>query len=891
MKNVGKGLKQVKQLFILIMILSILFPFNYPFYFEIINGLSRPNVVLSDYRPYAYNVEYTISFTTASDKGLSAGDYVQIHFYQRTPAGDVLAGAIVNEGIQNYSSWVTVNGSTSGGIITASQTQAILHFWVPNNWTSPITNITVKILSTANFRNLGPGDYWLSINTSQETNPQMSNVFTISNPKLQSVAVSVSPPYARKNARYTIDIKTSNYDSSALTSGDNIYVNFPTGTTLPTSIPQNVVSFKYGNMEKFVSVASVSGTSVNLEVPSGISIPQNSYFTIVFYEGANILNPATPKKYVLSVETRDSNGNIKDALTDSAEYEISSTSISNLSVKIEPSQIGAVATYTIAFKTSSSGNLVSNLGEIHIKFPDNASFFIPPTISSSQVVVNNASPYRIDIFGKEIKIITSQAISANSDVVIVIQSSAGIKNPTETGNYKLSIWTSSDLTPVDTAPFTIGPSSVNSVKVTVTPQIASVQAMYVIAFQTGSFGALTSGDAIKIKFPQETYVPASIEQSKVKVNNQSVAMVSVSNNTIIITLQFAIPSGYTVAVQLSSDSGIKNPSSPRSYTVSVSTSKEIDEVQSAPYEIIKGATTSLIVSPQFPNGENGYYISVPKIEIKGDAPQGLSYSIYYKWDDAANYERYSSPISAPEGVHSLSYYASDSYGNKEQVHIQQFKVDTQKPSLVINSPEPNKTFFEKSILIMGTAEPNSTLTVSYSSNTAQIQIDSEGKFQYSFVFLNEGDTTLTFTVKDLAGNTNQVVLPIKYVFQRNIMLIVGKTTSYVNGVEVSINESPFIYKSRVLVPVRFVSETLGADVKWDSIFKIVTITLNGKVLRLQVGNTTADLNGKATQLDVAPVVRNGITFVPIRFISEAFGARVDWDSVHGIVIIVYPKNK
>jgi len=72
------------------------------------------------------------------------------------------------------------------------------------------------------------------------------------------------------------------------------------------------------------------------------------------------------------------------------------------------------------------------------------------------------------------------------------------------------------------------------------------------------------------------------------------------------------------------------------------------------------------------------------------------------------------------------------------------------------------------------------------------------------------------------------------------MLIVGKTTSYVNGVEVSINESPFIYKSRVLVPVRFVSETLGADVKWDSIFKIVTITLNGKVLRLQVGNTTAD---------------------------------------------------
>ncbi len=891
MKRIGNLLKKVKPFFVLIVILSIVLPFAYPFSQSIVNGLSTPYVTLSDYRPYASNVEYTISFTTDSNNGLTAEDSIQIYFYQRTSNGDIPAGVIINEGIQNYPSWVTVNNAICGGIITASQGQALLHFRVPDNWTTTVTNITIKISSYANFKNLGPGDYFLYVKTSKEINPKMSNLFTISNPKLQSVAVSVAPSYAGKNARYTIDIRTNNYDSSALSPGDKVYISFPAGTTLPTSIPQNTVSFKYGGIEKFVSVSSIAGNSVTLEVPSSISITKNSYFTITFYEGANILNPPNAGKYKLGVETRDNSGNVKDSITDSTEYEISATSISNLSVKVEPVQIGAAATYTISFKTSSSGNLIYNFGEIHIKFPENSSFFVPPTILSTQIMVNNAPPYRVDIIGKEVKIIISQPIPANSDVVVVIQSGAGIKNPTETGTYKVAVWTSSDPNPVETPSFTIGPSSVSNVKVTVTPQIASMQAMYIITFQTGSFGALVQGDSIKIRFPQDTYIPPYIEQGKIKINAQNVSNVSVSGTTVTITIPFLVPSGYSVAVQFSPDSGIKNPSIPQNYIISVSTSKETNEVQSAPYEIIKGVTTSLVITPQSPNGENGYYISVPTIEIKGDAPQGLSYSIYYKWDDAVNYEKYTSTINAPEGIHSLSYYASDSYGNKEQVHIQQFKVDTQKPSLLITSPEPNKTFFEKNVVISGKAEPNSSLSVIYNSNTTQVQLDAEGKFQYSFTFLSEGSATLTFTAKDMAGNITQIALPLKYTFQRNIMLIVGKVSAYINGAQVALNEAPFIYKSRVLVPIRFVSETLGADVKWDSIFKIVTITLGDKILRLQVGNTTADLNGKATILDVVPVVKNGTTFVPIRFISEAFGASVDWDATHGIVIIIYPRNK
>jgi len=852
------------------------------------NAIGKPSVVLSDYRPNQTRVRYTIAFSTQN----GPGSYMTIYFLKYTDTGDIPNMYAVNPSVTGNQITIRADSTnySSEGIIDSNGASGRLTFFVPSAAQSS-KDITVIINESAQFGNGTPGKYRIEVVVpNEQSTPAFSDYYTISNPRLQSVVVTVTPPYAGKNARYVIEAKTSNYDSSALSSGDYVYVRFPSGTSLPSSIVQNSASIKYGGTEKFFSPTSFAGDSITLEIPSGVSIPKNSYFTITFYEGANISNPQIPKKYTLSVETRSSSGNVKDELTESSEYEITATSIYNLSVKVEPDQIGALATYTFSFKTSSSGNLNANSREIHIKFPESSSFFVPPTIPVSQVTVNNANPYRVDVFGKEVKIVVAQAIQASSDVTVVIQSGAGIRNPTETNTYKVTVWTSSDPTPVDSPAFTIGPSSVSNVRVTVTPQIASMQAMYIITFQTGSFGTLSQGDAIKIKFPEGTYVPPSISPEKAKINNQSATLVSTSGTTVSITVPFMIPSGYSVAVQFSSDSGIKNPSVPQKYKIVVSTSKETKEVESLLYEIIKGVTTSLSVTPQTPDSETGYYISFPTIEIKADAPQGLAYTIYYKWDNAANYEKYVLPVKALEGVHTLSYYASDSYGNNEQVHAQQFKVDTKKPSLVIASPEPGKTLFEKTVVVSGEVEPDSSLSVSYGSNMSQVQIDSEGKFQYNFTFPSEGNITLTFVAKDVAGNKTQVELPLKYVFQRNIMLVVGKPSAYINGVEVALNAAPLIYKGRVLVPIRFISETLGADVKWDDIFKIVTITLNNGVVRLQVGNLTADLNGKATVLDVAPVVKDGTTFVPVRFISEAFGANVEWDAAHGIVIVVYPKK-
>jgi hypothetical protein len=58
---------------------------------------------------------------------------------------------------------------------------------------------------------------------------------------------------------------------------------------------------------------------------------------------------------------------------------------------------------------------------------------------------------------------------------------------------------------------------------------------------------------------------------------------------------------------------------------------------------------------------------------------------------------------------------------------------------------------------------------------------------------------------------------------------------------------------------------------------------------MQVGNPEALVNGKKVMLDAPPEIRSGRTFVPIRFISEAFGAIVEWDAATRTVTVIYEK--
>jgi hypothetical protein len=120
-----------------------------------------------------------------------------------------------------------------------------------------------------------------------------------------------------------------------------------------------------------------------------------------------------------------------------------------------------------------------------------------------------------------------------------------------------------------------------------------------------------------------------------------------------------------------------------------------------------------------------------------------------------------------------------------------------------------------------------------------------------------------------------------------IMLMAFTTTSFaqlplrvvVNGNRVNFPDAePFIDDNgRTQVPVRFVSEALGAEVSWEGSTKTVTISQRDKEIKIVIGKKDYTINGEKSLMDTEALLKEDRTFIPIRFVSEGLGARVDWD--------------
>lgn len=109
----------------------------------------------------------------------------------------------------------------------------------------------------------------------------------------------------------------------------------------------------------------------------------------------------------------------------------------------------------------------------------------------------------------------------------------------------------------------------------------------------------------------------------------------------------------------------------------------------------------------------------------------------------------------------------------------------------------------------------------------------------------------------------------------------------VNGQKITLPDAqPFIdAQSRTQVPLRFVSEALGAKVGWDSKNQKVTVKLDGKNVVLYIGKKEYQVDGVTKKMDTGALLKQNRTFVPIRFVSEALGASVKWESVIRTVYI------
>jgi Copper amine oxidase N-terminal domain len=111
----------------------------------------------------------------------------------------------------------------------------------------------------------------------------------------------------------------------------------------------------------------------------------------------------------------------------------------------------------------------------------------------------------------------------------------------------------------------------------------------------------------------------------------------------------------------------------------------------------------------------------------------------------------------------------------------------------------------------------------------------------------------------------------------------GPVTVTVNGSQINLNPPPTERAGRVFVPLRGVFENLGATVVYQG--GVINATGRGHTVSLRIGSQQATVDGQQQNLDVAPFIIGASTYVPLRFVSQALGATVNYDGSNNLVAI------
>lgn len=109
----------------------------------------------------------------------------------------------------------------------------------------------------------------------------------------------------------------------------------------------------------------------------------------------------------------------------------------------------------------------------------------------------------------------------------------------------------------------------------------------------------------------------------------------------------------------------------------------------------------------------------------------------------------------------------------------------------------------------------------------------------------------------------------------SLVFVAGKAIE-VNGKLLDLEVPPVVRNGTTLVPARAILESLGLELGWDPAAGTVTATRAGLSIKLTIDDTNALVNGSSVTLEAAPAIENGSTLVPVRFLSETVGAKVDY---------------
>jgi hypothetical protein len=488
----------------------------------------------------------------------------------------------------------------------------------------------------------------------------------------------------------------------------------------------------------------------------------------------------------------------------------------------------------VSFVTSSTGALTSGNDTITVSFA--SSFTLNADVLPGSVTVNGLGAAQYGVEGSELRIVTPVDVAAGSPVVVAVAAQPALSSPAEPASVSLRVSTSRDLTPAEVGPFRFREAL--PVVCTMTPAEPNGQnGWYVGSAPTLRLDAGT-GRSVWYRWDDAPY--------------QMFAGTTVTAPEGVHMLWYYGVDADGVAWE------------PMQKEVRVDTAKAVVTIDDA--NGVHGAKDGLVQL----TGHVSEPVEVLQFNgVSAIVAADLSFSV-------------SLPVGQQSGM--VGSYVRDPAGNVA-TSVFTLRIDATAPRITLIEPAtPQVSVSTDAVRIRCTLDEQGEVT----ANGVPAQFI--GTEWVADVPLQEGSNAILLAASDAFGNRSEVALTVVHTRVPDIVLTVGKNQAVVGGKSVDLDVAPVISQSSTMVPLRFVTEVLGGSVDWNAGMQIITIALGDSVIQLQVGSTMALVGSDVVMLAAAPMLVQGRTMVPLRFVSETLGAAVTWDGSLKTVTIVLAHN-
>ncbi len=777
-----------------------------------IRASSIEDVVVEVDRPYIQTLSaYKVSFTTGLVGRLNIGALITIYFpSSMTVPENTRPGNIRINGVPTIRSPIF-------------QGRSIIRIPTPVDIEA---QSRVVIEFTEEFGLINPPDprrYHVEVQTAREGTLVRSNEFVIGPSVVGDVSVRLTMPFIGVSSGVELSFVTGG-GGQMKGEHDRIYIVFPRGMHIPNAMPRSAITIQ-GKEIPITPFIKRDEMEIMLHVPT--DIPANSTVVVRFDKSAGLRNPEKMGFYRFQIATSR-----EVSYIESPNIEITESTLRNVAVNLLHNTINENAQFKVQCYLGDAGALEPN-DKLRIFFDDG---FVLPSSVSQGVALNSVPLKSEDLYTDKVRqmveIKLREPLQAGSLVVVEFFEDAGIRNPSEEGEYTLGMSSSRETRTIASSSFKIIPLPVTEFDLD-PPTPDGEKQWY-------------------INEPSLTLSAVSEDPGRAQT------FISINDNEWVEYVQPVSFSSGKYTIQFFTQHSDSAKEKPQSIQIQVDTQPPLIQLEEA-----------LIHTNQ-----NPYPLSITVIESWFDYAMINTHRV-----ESLTEGRIQMQLPLEEGENHIVVLVYDQAGHRSK---EEFTIilDTSPPELKIHQPLPWSRTIRKRIWVTGTTDPNAAVVV----NEVNLP-NKEGHFE-GFVPLKPGLNSLNFSATDQAGNQRNYTLPVQYAHLFRAEIFIGEWTAETSFGEVEFDAPSFIQQGYTMVPLRIFAEWMGFLIDFESVFQIITLQEpGGATIQAQVGNTTFTVNEEKKLLPVPPLIRNGRTFVPLRFFAEEFGFEVSYnEEAHSVVL-------